>query len=241
MEQAIALRRAQRILLVEEQAVSRDMMVLVLGRLNYQIETVNSAKAALERVRQTRFALVLISTTLPDMTGAELVTALRARSVDETVAVLVICPGAESPTRQACLAAGAFDALTRPIEIERLLRLVERATRETSARETKEDPVIDLDHLRGFTDGDPELEQELTALYLSSAAIYLERMEQALDAGQSWSTSAHALKGASANLGARRVATLAHAAEHTAPSRAQLETIRRSVDGVAAFFEQRSF
>lgn len=240
MEQAIALQRAQRILLVEEQAVSRDMIMMVLGRLNYQIEMVTSARAALERVRQSRFALVVISTSLPDMAGAELVTALRASAADEGVAVLVICPGADSPTRQACLAAGAFDALTRPIEIERLLRLVERATRETSAREARDDPVIDLDHLHDFTDGDLELERELSTLYLSSAAIYLERMEQALNGGHSWSASAHALKGASANLGARRVAALARAAEHAAPSRAQLASIRRSVDGVADFFEQRT-
>jgi HPt (histidine-containing phosphotransfer) domain-containing protein len=75
-------------------------------------------------------------------------------------------------------------------------------------------PVLDLDHLMTFTDGDKELENELSALYLSSAEAYLDAMSRALCDGTSWTSSVHALKGASSNLGALRVATLARAAEH---------------------------
>jgi len=94
------------------------------------------------------------------------------------------------------------------------------------------EPVVDLDHLRGFTDGDPQLEGELLALFLSSADVYLARMDDALRAGQSWAASAHALKGASANLGARRVMVLALAAEKAPPAAAELAALRRAVEEV---------
>ena len=42
------------------------------------------------------------------------------------------------------------------------------------------EPVIDLTHSRGFTDGDPQLEGELLTLFLSSADVYLIRFADAL-------------------------------------------------------------
>jgi HPt (histidine-containing phosphotransfer) domain-containing protein len=101
------------------------------------------------------------------------------------------------------------------------------------------EPVIDLDHLHAFTDGDPQLEGELLALFLSSADVYLARMDEALRTGQSWDATAHALKGASANLGARRVMVLALAAEHAPPGAAELAALRRAVEEVRGFGHDR--
>jgi HPt (histidine-containing phosphotransfer) domain-containing protein len=95
-------------------------------------------------------------------------------------------------------------------------------------------PVIDLDHLRSFTDGDPQLEGELLTLYLSTTDVYLARMAEAVAAGASWTATAHALKGASANLGARRVMAIALVAEHTAPDADQLQALRGAVGEVRA-------
>jgi HPt (histidine-containing phosphotransfer) domain-containing protein len=101
------------------------------------------------------------------------------------------------------------------------------------------EPVIDMDHLLSFTDGDLELESELSVLFLSSAEAYYDKMTRSLQAGTPWTSSAHALKGASANLGARRLAALARAAEHQPPAAVDLETIRRAIDEVRAFFDGR--
>jgi HPt (histidine-containing phosphotransfer) domain-containing protein len=64
-------------------------------------------------------------------------------------------------------------------------------------------------------------------------------MSRSLQGGTPWTSSAHALKGASANLGARRLAALARLAEHQPPAAADLEVIRRAIDEVSAFFDER--
>jgi HPt (histidine-containing phosphotransfer) domain-containing protein len=102
------------------------------------------------------------------------------------------------------------------------------------------EPVLDLAHLRGFTDGDPQLEGELADLFLSTAATYLHGMREALAVGRPWASIAHALKGASANLGARRLATLARLAEHSQPDRAQLDAIAHALEEVRALFARRA-
>jgi HPt (histidine-containing phosphotransfer) domain-containing protein len=107
--------------------------------------------------------------------------------------------------------------------------------RPTAVSQWDSDPVIDLEHLSGFTDGDLQLEGEILALFLSSAEVYLARMGEALRTGQSWMKAAHALKGASANLGARRVMKLALAAEHSSPNAAQLDALSVAIEEVRTF------
>jgi HPt (histidine-containing phosphotransfer) domain-containing protein len=101
------------------------------------------------------------------------------------------------------------------------------------------EPVLDLDHLRGFTEGDPQLEGELSALFLSTAEAYLRGMREALAGGRPWTSIAHALKGASGNLGARRLATLARLAEGSQPDPAQLDALAHALADVRALFAQR--
>lgn len=105
--------------------------------------------------------------------------------------------------------------------------------------EADQEPILDLEHLLTFTDGDMELESELSVLFLSSAEAYLDAMSRALCDGASWTSSVHALKGASANLGALRVAALARAAEHQEPDGSTLEKIRRTIDEVGLLFTER--
>lgn len=110
--------------------------------------------------------------------------------------------------------------------------MIQPSPAETALPEPEQ--VIDLDHLHSFTDGDPQLEGELLTLFLSTSDVYLARMRQALAAGESWTATAHALKGASANLGARRLRTLALAAEQIGPDAAHLQKLGAALEEVRA-------
>lgn len=102
--------------------------------------------------------------------------------------------------------------------------------------EGEQAPVVDLPHLRGFTDGDLELERELAELYLSTADVYLDQLAAAQGDHDAWRRAAHALKGASANLGARRVADHALEAELHGPAPDRLRRLRIAVDDVREHF-----
>ena len=109
----------------------------------------------------------------------------------------------------------------------------------TLEHDPSDQPVMDLGHLDGFTAGDRQLEGELAALFLSTAEEYIGRMSRALASGESWSGTAHALKGASANLGARRLALLARLAEQSMPDTARLDEVRRALDEIRDYFPAR--
>jgi hypothetical protein len=59
-------------------------------------------------------------------------------------------------------------------------------------------------------------------------------MSEALETGEGWSATAHALKGGSANLGARRVMALALAAERMPADTDQLAALRSAIEEVRA-------
>ena len=99
--------------------------------------------------------------------------------------------------------------------------------------------IVDQAHLASFTEGDAELEDELADLFVNTARGYLKRMREAVSEERAWSAEAHALKGASANLGARRVAALARQAEFAPPSNEQIDAISEAIDDVATYFANR--
>ena len=102
-----------------------------------------------------------------------------------------------------------------------------------------DDTIVDVDRLHGFTQGDAALEAELAALYVETAQLYLARLRRAGDDAAQWQRAAHALKGASANIGAVVVARLAAEQEQERPSIAALRALEAEVAAVAAVFSER--
>jgi two-component system sensor histidine kinase/response regulator len=231
--QAVA-KSPRKALVVEERPVDRDLGVAVLGQLGYEAEAAASAGDALARLSRERFALVVLSSTLPDLAARELA---ELRRLAEPVSLPIVVTHA--PDQAAgCAELGTIGHLSRPIGSAALRQLVESGG-SAAPRQGPGEPIVDMDHLLSFTDGDLELESELSVLFLSRAEAYFDKMSRSLQAGTPWTSSAHALKGASANLGARRLAALASTAEHQPPSAADLEAIRRAIDEVSGFFADR--
>ena len=72
---------------------------------------------------------------------------------------------------------------------------------------TKENP-IDLEFLKSVIDDDVEFQKELFAIFIENANRNLEKMEDALKSSNnnSWYMASHAFKGASASIGAMKLA-----------------------------------
>ena len=99
---------------------------------------------------------------------------------------------------------------------------------------------IDLTRLEDFTAGDPDLERELSTLFVASGERYLSQMGDILaNDGEDWSAPCHALKGASGNIGAHEVARLARSIEHQPPDQKRIEDLRQAFDEATAFLRKR--
>jgi CheY-like chemotaxis protein/HPt (histidine-containing phosphotransfer) domain-containing protein len=248
---------ARRVLIVGDPALSRSLMRMVLGRLDYVVTCAASAREAHAALAHTRFALALVALHLPDMSGLAFARALREADPEGTTPILLFGDAwDQEAVQQEARAAGLQGYLPKPISIARLVQTVRELTRQAlllddpqqgmpgmpdeAATTTTAAPPIDLAHFESFTDGDAQLERELASIYLATAAAYLAEMREAAAAGEPWDRAAHSLKGASANIGARDVAALAKEAEHaTALGSDELGRIEGALDAVRGFFEGR--
>jgi HPt (histidine-containing phosphotransfer) domain-containing protein len=109
-----------------------------------------------------------------------------------------------------------------------------RKGRPNSEGATAAGAVIDLAHLRRFTLGDEQLEQEILTLFIEQAPLTINSLKRART-DRDWVTAAHTLKGSARAVGAWRMASLAERAEDLGgPSdRAACERLLRELEEAA--------
>lgn len=100
-------------------------------------------------------------------------------------------------------------------------------------------PVLNRDEALGRLEGDVELWSEIRDIWLEDVESLMEGVDRALgsQAADTLRRASHALKGASANVGAVRVASLAKSIELTALS-ADWKTLTESVAALRAEVEE---
>lgn len=113
-------RRAPAVLVVDDEADLRELLSLALVRLGLDVDTAESVGAGRSRLAASRYCLVLTDMRLPDGSGLDLVRDASAAGVP--VAVITAYGSAENAV--AALKSGAFDYLTKPVDLEQLRALV---------------------------------------------------------------------------------------------------------------------
>jgi two-component system response regulator PilR (NtrC family) len=118
------------VLVVDDEADLRELLSLTLVRLGLDVDTAESLGAARALLGQNKYALCLTDMRLPDGTGLDLVRDIAAAS-GPPIAVITAYGSAENAV--AALKAGAFDYLTKPVDINQLRMLVRSAVRDTGS------------------------------------------------------------------------------------------------------------
>jgi DNA-binding NtrC family response regulator len=116
---------AGRILIVEDRDSLRRMLERALGQEGYEVTTAADGQAALRLLAERGFDLVLTDLKLPDLSGIEVLAA--SRQVQPRVPVVVLTGYGTVGAAVEAMKLGAYDFLEKPLEIDDLSRLIERA------------------------------------------------------------------------------------------------------------------
>ncbi|HEX5775221.1 MAG TPA: ATP-binding protein [Caulobacteraceae bacterium] len=124
-EQAPAAVEA-RVLVVDDHAVNRQAISLVLAPLGITPELASSAEEGLERLAVEAFDVVLMDVYMPGMDGREATRRLRAQpGPNRDTPVIAITASATPKDWDACLAAGMNGYVGKPIEPSQLYAVLE--------------------------------------------------------------------------------------------------------------------
>ena len=119
---------AGRILVVDDDPQIRRVMRVTLTGQGYEVDDAKSGEAALEKLREARFDLVLLDMNMPGMGGLETCRAIRSQS--EIAVIMLTVRDSESDKVEA-LDAGADDYITKPYNPPELLARIRAALRRT--------------------------------------------------------------------------------------------------------------
>jgi PAS domain S-box-containing protein len=238
----LAERVPVQILLAEDNAVNQKLALRVLERMGYRAGLAANGAEVLEALERQHYDIVLMDMQMPEMDGLEATRRLRAHLAPaQQPRIIAMTANAMQGDREACLAAGMDDYISKPVQIVELRAALERwgaaalAQRRQAASDETEARLaglatLDADFLREWKpvlneDGAPLL-LELAEIFGEEAPKTLREMRAALSAGDAprLHQAAHSLKGGSGNVGAARLRALCEEIETRARAN-QLEAL----------------
>jgi two-component system, OmpR family, alkaline phosphatase synthesis response regulator PhoP len=111
-----------RVLFIEDDADTRELVSFVLRRENYEVVLAADSEEALSAAGKMSFQLYLIDNWLPGESGVDL--CRRLRQFDRRTPILFYSGAAYEQDKRAAFAAGAQGYLTKPIELGELVEEV---------------------------------------------------------------------------------------------------------------------
>src|SRR5207244_6935821 len=108
--------RSNRLLIVDDNEMNRDMLARRLARKGYVIGLAGNAKELLERVKQDAVDLVLLDIEMPEISGLDALKTLREHYSPAQLPIIMVTAKNQSDDIVKALEMGANDYLTKPID-----------------------------------------------------------------------------------------------------------------------------
>jgi CheY-like chemotaxis protein len=234
-----------RVLLIEDDAMTRELWELLLGTEGYQVTGAESGEQALQLLQEGRLReqpapdVVLTDIQLPGIAGSALAAALRGVCRPRTAGqerTLLLAMSATEPRRTVLKGYDGF--LLKPFTMEALGNAIsgaaQRAENGVASPQLRpngtERKVLDEVVYARLLAAMPEAKlRELYAFCMGDTRTRLERMRAAAEAGQEevFRRAAHEIKGACGMIGAPELRGMAAAMEQSGLSQGTMEALAK--------------
>lgn len=230
-----------RLLLVEDNAINQEVALSVLEGLNQTADIANNGLEAIRAVnaapQDASYDAILMDCQMPEMDGYEATKAIRNKQAghsNKDIIIIAMTANALKGDREKCIAAGMNDYLTKPIDPQKLKDVLiqwlnphsdihrmpppelEHTTEAPTELNNQPNPEIwDVAVMNGYLGNNASLANTLLTMYLNDYPGWLQLIDTGIQENSMqmiWETS-HTLKGASANLGAKKVTDISQALE----------------------------
>ena len=235
------------VLLAEDNPTNQRLASIQLGKLGYEVKIAENGKQVVEAVlrKGEKYAFVLMDCQMPEMDGFTATRKIRnaEKKTNSHIPIIAMTANAMTGDRDACIASGMDDYISKPVSMESLNRIVKEWG--TPGRESKFEAVAEARHalddrelddglIQGIKDlqieNQPDIFSELVNMYFIDSEDLTRKIRQAIPEGNIdvIRTAAHRLKGSSAILGSIKFASYCSMIENLA--------INGDIDGVKGIF-----
>ena len=114
-------------LVVDDEPDICELLAITLERMHIEVDTCGDVLSAQNALKQKTYQLCLTDMRLPDGDGLELIEWLQAHGLNTPIAVITAHGNVETAVR--ALKLGAFDFISKPVDLEDLHKVVDNALR----------------------------------------------------------------------------------------------------------------
>jgi len=218
------VRKDARILVAEDNATNRDVILAQLQKLGYRADAVCDGAEAVTALQpgnalQGVYDLVLMDCEMPVMDGFEATSRIRASIPG--IPIVAVTADAMSGDRDRCLSKGMNDYLSKPVDLKELANVLAKwlpisgsgdAAQTPAPRDGEQaDAVFNVEALLRRLMGDRQLAGTIVKGFLQDAPLQLNILRERLNQGDAPGArrQAHLLKGAAATVSAERLRGIA--------------------------------
>jgi len=117
----------KKVLIVDDDPRNIFALKLTLKSRGYQIESCTMAQEAIDILKKDHhFNAVLMDMMMPEMDGYEATRIIRETPFISEIPVIAVTAQAMPEDRQKCLDAGANDYISKPIDVDQLIKALEK-------------------------------------------------------------------------------------------------------------------
>ncbi len=205
------------ILLAEDHPVNQFLAVTLLEKMGYQPDVAENGIAVLNRLTSKKYDLILMDISMHDMDGYETTKQIIERYGTARPRIVALTANAIDGDKELALQAGMDDYLIKPIQIPRLVEVIQSTFEKISSSKSdmlSRETLLDTNTIKILSELSEQtnrnLVSEVIELFLEHAPVQLSKLSDAI-AEQNFKQiqmTSHRLKGAALNVGAKRVAEL---------------------------------
>lgn len=195
------------VLVAEDQPINQAVISRFIESFGLKCTVVSNGRQAVQAVADTKVDLVLMDCHMPELDGYGATTMIRRTEQGRQLPILALTAEGLLREQRRCLAIGMNDVIVKPVEIERLHRILERYLPPQPTTEFEERAVLQL---QGFRSGDRPLLQVLIEQFYSDSTHGFKDLEDAFKCGELKRVNflAHGLKSSARAIGLRHFSQL---------------------------------
>jgi len=204
-----------RILVADDNHINQKVVASLLENMGHRAEVVGNGKEAVEAYRSAPYDIVLMDLQMPEMDGFEASHQIHeiAQAKGLKTSIVAVTARARKQDREACLARGMDDYVSKPISPMELRAAIDRtmvgAAKGASSNNSSPNPVnpghtVDLVEALASIEGNRDLLREIVQMFIEQYPRLLEQIHQALSSsdGKALAAAAHTLRSSAGQVGA---------------------------------------
>ncbi|MFK7916263.1 MAG: response regulator [Pseudomonadales bacterium] len=117
------------VLLAEDNAVNQLVAKQMLGKIGLQCDVANNGREAIEMMQLRHYDIVLMDVQMPEVDGLEATRLIRLEDAERPPYIIAMTANARPEDRSECLNAGMNDFVSKPIRLEDVHGVLDKASR----------------------------------------------------------------------------------------------------------------